>query len=444
MSYDDNNIAINKDRMIQTLQRLIRQPSVSATGEGIEECAGLVCDILQESGIDAKILQIDDKPPLVYGEVSKNHSKTILFYNHYDVQPAEPLESWKYPPFEGRIEDGKVYGRGATDDKGELASRIEAVRSLIEADKLNCNIKFAIEGDEENGSRYIPLYLKKYHSMLKCDGIVWEYGYVDDKDRPVIGLGMKGMLYMTLKAQGPKRDVHSGMAPIVQNPIWRLVGALSTLATPNGRITIPGWYNDTQPLTRDEINIVNAMPFDEKGIKKDLGIPEFVHDKNTQSAKRDLTEVATCNIAGIISGYTGNGTKTVLPSTATAKIDLRLLPGMIPSRQSDILRKHLDAHGFGDISMEMEHGQNGIRASPSHPFVHAVQKAADMAYGSHILNVMYPETGPIWQFSNTLDAPCVLIGGTYIHSRLHSPNEFARIDLLEKTANTMVALLQIA
>lgn len=431
---------INKDRMIQTLQSLIRQPSVSATGEGIQECASLVHDTLQESGINAKVLRVDGHAPLVYGEIDGGHPKTILFYNHYDVQPAEPLELWEHPPFGGNIHDGRVYGRGATDDKGELAARIEAVRSMVESGRLHCNVKFAIEGDEENGSRGIPSYLKRYGEMLKCDGVVWEFGYVDNKDIPMVGLGMKGMLYMTLRAQGPKRDIHSGMAPIIQNPIWRIVGALSVLATPDGRIIIPGWYKDAQPLSQDEIDIIDVMPFDESTLKEDLGVSKFIHE-DTNSAKRDLVEVATCNIAGVVSGYTGDGTKTVLPSVATAKLDLRLLPGMVPDVQSRILREHLCKCGFTDISIIAEHGQRGIRASPSHPFVQAVRKAADAAYGTHILNVMYPETGPIWQFSDTLKAPCVLVGGTHIHSHIHSPDEFARIDLLEKTAGTMIHLL---
>lgn len=432
---------INRYRMIQTLQSLIRQPSVSSTGEGIEECANLVHNTLQENGIDSKMLHMEGHAPLIYGEINKGLPRTVLFYNHYDVQPVEPLDMWEHPPFGGNIHDNKVYGRGATDDKGELVARIEAVRSLAESDGLQYNVKFAIEGEEENGSRGIPSYLKKYGKMLKCDGIVWEFGYVDNNDTPIVGLGMKGMLYVTLKAQGPKRDIHSGMAPIIQNPIWRLVGALSVLATPDGRITIPDWYKHAQPFSQDETDIINMMPFDEGTIKEEFGVSGFVQDVNTESVKQDLTKVATCNIAGIISGYTGDGTKTILPSVATAKLDLRLLPGMVPSVQSRMLQEYLHMRGFGDISISTEHGQRGIRASPSHTFVQAVRKAVDAAYGRHILNVMYPETGPIWQFSNALNAPCVLVGGTHIHSHMHSPNEFARIDLLEKTASTMMHLL---
>ncbi|MXX21165.1 MAG: M20/M25/M40 family metallo-hydrolase [Cenarchaeum sp. SB0665_bin_23] len=430
---------INRDRMIQTLQSLIRQPSVSATGEGIQECVNLIHDTLHESGINAKTLYMEGHAPLVYGEIDGDHPKTILFYNHYDVQPAEPLELWEHPPFGGSIQDGKVYGRGATDDKGELVARIEAVRSLAESGNLHCNVKFVIEGDEENGSRGIPSYLKRYGSMLKCDGVVWEFGYVDNNDTPIVGLGMKGMLYMTLRARGPRRDIHSGMAPIIQNPIWRIVGALSVLASPTGRVTIPNWYRDAQPLTQDEIDIVDDMPFDEDALKDELGISKFIQEG--KSVKRELVDVATCNIAGIVSGYTGEGTKTVLPSAATAKLDMRLLPGMVPDVQLRMLREHLYRCGFGDVKTNAEHGQRGIRAPPSHPFVQAVRNAVDATYGRHILNVMYPETGPIWQFSDTLKVPCVLVGGTHIQSRIHSPNEFARIDLLEKTADTMVNLL---
>ena len=435
------NPQINTKRMVAALTRMVRQPSVSATGQGIPECAALTRDILEENGIGARLLSAGDVAPLVYGEIDMGRPRTVLFYNHYDVQPAEPLDLWEHPPFGGVVSDGKVYGRGATDDKGELAARIEAVRTLADAGKLGCNVKFAVEGNEENGSVGMSRYLNKYKGLLGCDGIVWEFGYVNDADVPIVGLGMKGMLYATLGARGPGRDIHSGMAPIVQSPAWRLVSALASLAGPDGRIKIPDWYEGAQPLTPREREMLEAMPLDADSLKKDMGITEFVLGQDEAGARQDLAEVATCNIAGIWSGHTGEGTKTVLPSVATAKLDLRLVPGMDPQAQAGRLRRHLDKSGFADVSMQVEHGQRGIRASPSHPFVRAVIRAADAAFGSHLLNIMYPETGPIWQFSTILGAPCVLVGGSHVHSRMHSPNEFARIDLLEKTARAIIHVL---
>lgn len=427
--------------MVAGLQRLIKQPSISSTGEGIEECAALVAEMLEDIGIQSRILTVSGHAPLVYGHLSSGGDNTVLFYNHYDVQPAEPLEMWKYPPFGGTVENGRVYGRGSADDKGELVSRMEAVRTLSESGDLSCDVKFVIEGEEENGSLGIPAYLDKYGGMMACDGVVWEFGYVDESDRPVIGLGMKGMMYVEMTARGPGRDLHSGTAPLVQNAAWRLVGALSTLATDDGRIRIPGWYAEAQPISEEEAGAIRRMPYDADSVKRDLGIERFVRNQNAQQAKKDLAGIATCNIAGIWSGYTGDGTKTVLPSRASAKLDLRLVSGMDPQVQWRRLQDHLRRHGYGDVEIRLIHAEPGIRTSPDHPFVRAVRNAADGAYGTHVLSVTYPETGPIWHFSTKLHAPCILAGGTPMRTPLHAPNEYARIDYMEKTAKMIIGLL---
>ena len=432
---------VDTARMVANLQRLIKQPSVSATGEGIEECAALVAEMLEETGVQSRILTIPGHAPIVYGHLATGGRNTILFYNHYDVQPAEPLEMWDHPPFEGAVEDGRVYGRGSADDKGELVSRMEAVRALSESGDLSCDVKFVIEGEEENGSLGIPAYLDRYGEMMSCDGVVWEFGYVDEADRPVIGLGMKGMIYVEMTAQGPGRDLHSGTAPLVQNAAWRLVGALSTMASDDGRIRIPDWYAEAQTLAKEEVGAIRQMPYDADSVKEDFGIERFVRNQDVQQAKEDLAGVATCNISGMWSGYTGDGTKTVLPSRASAKLDLRLVSGMDPHIQWNRLQDHLRRHGYEDIKTKLVHAEPGIRTSPDHPFVRAVRDAADDAYGGHVLSVTYPETGPIWYFSTKLQAPCILAGCTPVRTPLHAPNEYARIDYMEKTAKMMVGLL---
>lgn len=436
--------AIRTDRMVADLQRMIRQPSVSATGQGIAECARLVCDILEECGVRSRLLEVPGHAPLVYGEArsESNPDRTVLFYNHYDVQPAEPVELWDHPPFAGEIDGGRVYGRGATDDKGELAARMEAVRALLESGDPPCNIKFVIEGEEENGSTGIPAYLDRYGRMMSCDGIIWEFGYVDAADRPIIGLGVKGMLFAELRARGASRDLHSGMAPVIQNAAWRLTGALSTLAGPDGRIRIPSWYDGIKPLSEEDRRLLEAMPYDAESVKSDTGVERFVLDQDEAQAKEDLAGVATCNIAGLWSGYTGDGTKTVLPSEATAKLDLRILPGMDPAVQADRLKRHLADGGYGDIGVTILHAAPGSRTSPAHPFVGVVRKAADAAYGTHVLSIIYPETGPLWHFATRLGAPCVLAGGTHVHSPIHAPDEWTRIDLLERTSRMMVSVLE--
>ena len=212
--------------LISDLQKLIQQPSVSAKNEGIEECAKLVKTILKSSGLKSEILRLKKGvAPIVFAEIKskKNPDKTLMFYNHYDVQPAEPFDLWDDPPFSGKIIGNKIFGRGASDDKGELITRIKAVESYLKTyGDVPCNIKFVIEGEEENGSENIERYLKKYKKKFACHGVVWEFGYVDQKNRPIIGLGMKGLLYVELIAKESVRDVHSSFAVIIKNPAWKL------------------------------------------------------------------------------------------------------------------------------------------------------------------------------------------------------------------------------
>ena len=226
----------NMNMLIKDLCVLIRQPSVSAKNQGIKKCASLVKNTLKKSGINAEILSMKDYSPIVYGEVKskKNPNKTLLFYNHYDVQPVDPVELWDEDPFSGKIKGNKIYGRGSSDDKGELITRIRAVTSFLKVTgDVPCNVKFVIEGEEETGSAHIEEYLKKYRKKFSCDGVIWEFGHVDSKNRPIIDLGMKGLLYVELSLRESKMDAHSSLAVLIKNPAWRLVEALKTLRGSN-------------------------------------------------------------------------------------------------------------------------------------------------------------------------------------------------------------------
>jgi acetylornithine deacetylase/succinyl-diaminopimelate desuccinylase-like protein len=227
----------NMKGLLLDLQSLIRQPSVSAKNEGLEECARLVGKIMKNSGIKSEILYLGKGvPPVVYGEVrsKQNPSKTILFYNHYDVQPAEPFELWDDKPFSGKIKGNKIFGRGAADDKGELITRIKAVKSYLKAHgDVPCNVKFLVEGEEEIGSMHVEKYLKKYKNKLECDGVIWEFGYVDEKNRPIISLGMKGLLYVELSAIESVRDAHSSLAVIIKNPDKKIESDVFGFSSPN-------------------------------------------------------------------------------------------------------------------------------------------------------------------------------------------------------------------
>ena len=433
------------DDLVSDLQMLIRQPSVSAKNEGIEECANLVQKLLIDSGIKSEILRLKKGvAPIVYGEVKskQNPSKTLMFYNHYDVQPAEPFDLWDDPPFSGTRKANKIFGRGATDDKGELITRIKAVEACLKTTgDVPCNIKFVIEGEEETGSAHIEEYLKKYKKKFSCDGVIWEFGYVDAENRPIIGLGMKGLLFVELSVRESVRDVHSSLAVLIKNPAWRLIEAVSTLRDSDGKILIKDWYKEVTPFSKNDLKIIRKEPFDEDVFRKEFGIKSFVGGKRGMNAKKAMVGGATCNIAGFVSGYTGDGAKTVLPGEALVKIDFRLIPKMVPSKQVSRLKKHLKSKGFSDVKIKVFHDEAAARIDSSNPFVSDVKGAADKAFGKSILNISNAGTGPMHPFVGILNAPCISVGSTYMFSRIHSPNEFARIDLLKKTTKCMCLIM---
>ena len=433
------------DELVSDLQMLIRQPSVSAKNEGIEECAVLVQKLLKKSGVKSEILRLKKGvAPIVYGEIKskQNHKKTLMFYNHYDVQPAEPFDLWDDPPFSGTKKGNKIFGRGATDDKGELITRIKAVEACLKTTgDVPCNIKFVIEGEEETGSAHIEEYLKKYKKKFSCDGVIWEFGYVDAKNRPIIGLGMKGLLFVELSVKESIRDAHSSLAVLIKNPAWRLIEAVNTLRNSDGKVLIKDWYKEVSSFSKNDLKIIQNEPFDENVFKKEFGIKSFVGNKKGMAAKKALVGGATCNIAGFVSGYIGDGAKTVLPGSALVKIDFRLIPKMDPKKQVLRLKNHLKSKGFSDVDIKVYHGEAAARTDSSHPFVSQVKDAADKSFGKSILNVSNAGTGPMYPFVEILNTPCISIGSTYMFSRIHSPNEFARIDLLKKTTKCMCEIM---
>ena len=444
--------------LISDLQTLIRHPSVSAKRQGLVDCAKGVADIMGKAGIKSQVLYFDSvrpennndyfpPPPIVYGEVkskSNPDGKTILFYNHYDVQPEDPVELWDADPFSGKIEGDRIFGRGSADDKGELITRIKAVEYYLKkTGDVPCNVKYIVEGEEEIGSVHIEHYLTTYREKLKCDGVIWEFGYVNVDGRPIISLGMKGLLYVELIAKGPARDAHSSLAVLIENPAWRLIRALNTLRDDNGKILIRDWYKDVRQFTPEELCTLSRDSFDEHEFKKEYQIRTFVNNVAGIDAIKALVGMATCNIAGLTSGYTGEGAKTVLPAVATAKLDFRLVPNMIPEKQFSRLKDHLKEKGFdNDIEAKIIHGEAAVRTSINDPFVKQVEESANEIFGSSVISISSAGTGPMYPFVNILNAPCISIGSTYVFSRIHSPNEFARIDFLNKTTKCIGRIME--
>ena len=448
------------DSLILDLQRLIRQPSVSAKKQGITECASLVADIMDRAGIHSQILHLDhnicdgrhdddsNANPIVYGEAKSKanpNGKTILFYNHYDVQPEDPIELWDKDPFSGKVEGNYIFGRGASDDKGELITRIKAVEYFLKmTGDVPCNVKFIVEGEEEIGSKNISQYLTQYKDMFACDGIIWEFGYVDEKDIPIISLGMKGLLYVELVAKGPSRDAHSSLAVLIENPAWNLIKALNSMRDSAGRILVKDWYNEVRDFSAQDISLIEQEPFNEESFKKEYSIEKFVDNISGAETRKALAGNPTCNIAGILSGYIGEGAKTVLPAEAIAKLDFRLVPDMVPEKQLERIKKHLKENGFkeNEIAVKFIHGEAAARVSATDPFVNIVQEAAKEIFGSVITSVSSAGTGPMHSFIEILKSPCVSVGSTYVYAKIHSPNEFARVDLLNNATKCICNIME--
>jgi acetylornithine deacetylase/succinyl-diaminopimelate desuccinylase-like protein len=453
-------VETRKEDLIADLQSLIRQRSVSARKQGLEQCAAVVAGIMIKAGINTRILNLpkdgnlDDPssaaPPIVYGEVKTKRktngpARTLMFYNHYDVQPEDPIELWEHDPYEGVIEGEYIYGRGSSDDKGELVTRIKAVEYYLKCfGDVPCNIKFLIEGEEEIGSVHIGKYLARYHDEFSCDGVIWEFGYVNEQNIPIITLGMKGLLFVELTAVGPNRDAHSSLAVLIENPAWRLVQALNKLIDSTGKILINDWYKEVRNLTESEKAFLQTESFDEIRFKTEYGINSFLNNVQGTEIQKALVSMPTCNIAGMISGYTGEGAKTIIPSTANVKIDFRLVPEMNPLIQFERLKKYLAENGFDERSLKVRflHGEAASRTNVNDPFVDSVSESAREVYGDAKISVSSPATGPMDSFSKNLNVPCISIGSTFIYSKMHSPNEFARTDLLLKTTKCMCGIME--
>ena len=414
--------------------RLASQPSVSARKEGIEECAQLVEKMLKEIGATTKVLKMDGVAPLIYGEVKSTKSKkTVMFYNHYDVQPEEPLELWKSPPFKPEIRDGRIYGRGVADDKGELVSRLKLVESYIKTSgEPPCNVKFCFEGEEETGSVHLGDYIEKNSDLFKADAVIWEFGTVDLQGRPKVTLGVKGMIYLEFVMKSLSQDAHSSYAAVLPSAPWRMVRMLNALKDENERVLVPGWYDQVETLGEEETSVLNGVPFDGAEFKKTYGAKEFVGNINDSQAKKALVQRPTGNIAGIWSGYQGPGSKTVLPKEVHVKMDFRLVPEQDPQDLWDKMRKYLDDKGYADVEMQLESMEPAARTSYKDPFAQAAIKAAAKVYQKEpVVELSSPGTGPLYLFTRRYKMPSVDIGVSAEDSGIHAPNENLRLDLLQ-------------
>ncbi|OGO02560.1 MAG: hypothetical protein A2Y59_02250 [Chloroflexi bacterium RBG_13_52_14] len=434
------------DEAIVDLKRLCRQASISAQGGGMAEMAQLTAQMLREYNVSPQILPVPGSSyPVVYGEIKGASPVTLLFYNHYDVQPPEPLELWTTQPFEPDLREGKLFARGVSDNKGDIAARLLALRAFLKAKgKLPISVKFVIEGEEEIGSPHLAKFVERNQQLLKADACIWECGGMNWKNQPTISLGVKGILYVQIEARGALQDVHSSMGTIVPNPAWRLVWALASLKDMDENIRIAGFYEQVKPPTSQETDAIRTMPSDEEEIKESLGLKKFVKGVTGFDYRSRHILEPILNICGMESGYTGQGSKTVLPCVAHAKLDFRLVPNQRPDDILKKLRKHLDSHGFADITIApTTEGENPSRTPIDSHFVGIVVQAARDVYGMEpVIVPSMSGSGPMYSFTNTLGLPTALIGVSYAGSRAHAPDEHIRMADFILGAKHIAALLE--
>lgn len=434
-----NYIDAHLDSSIKALKKLVSIPSVAAKGEGIDEAAELVERMLADVGLETQIHETSGSP-VVTGWLDVGAKRTLLFYDHYDVQPAEPFDLWDSPPFEPEIREERLWGRGVADNKGDTTSRIWTIKAFKETGtELPVNIKFVIEGEEEIGSVHLSEYTEKNKDFITADAGIWEFGGADIKGIQEAWLGLKGIFFVELEVERLSRNMHSSLACVLPSAAFRLVWALNSLRDENNRILIEGFYDNIKPLSNGELDAIEKVDLHEEELKEVYAIDEYLNGLTGTELKKAYYGNPSCNICGITCGYQGKGSMTVLPAKASVKIDFRLVEGMHPDDIHKKLRKHLDQHGFSDVKVTYFEGYPAAKTPIEHPFVKIVASANKQVFGDLVVHPTSPGSGPLYLFNDYV--PMVSIGcGDYL-GKAHSPNESIAIDNYRRAQHRIVAIM---
>ena len=431
------------DRFVGMLGDLCAIPSVAAQGQGIDPCATRVAELLSAVGLDAQLIATAGNP-VVYAEAKGTRDTTLLCYNHYDVQPAEPFDLWHSDPFTMTRKDNLLIARGVADDKGELVSRIAAIAAVKHVlGEIPVGIKFLIEGEEEIASPNLAPFIHANVDRLKADACVWEFGTHNADGVPISYLGLRGICYLEISVETAKIDTHSGIAgSILPNAAWRLVWALNSLKDQDERIQLPNFYESVIAPTARDMELLAALPDSDEEMQELFGNTMFLKNASGVELRRREIFEPTCTICGITTGYQGAGQKTVLPARASAKVDFRLVPDQKPEDVVKQLRAHFDAHGFSDIHITVVGAGRPARTAPDHPLVQSLVDSAKDVYGREpLIWPMSGGSGPNYLFSHDIGVPIVTLGVGYSGSRIHAPNENIRINDFRNGMRHMAALL---
>lgn len=441
-SYIENN----RNRFFEELFSLIRIPSVSAHKHRqpeILQCANRWKELLLQAGVDAVEIMETAGNPVVYAYKNVDSSApTILIYGHYDVMPAEPLELWVSPPFEPEIRDNHIFARGADDDKGQSFMHAKAFEYLVRNNELKYNVKFLLEGEEEIGSPSLEAFCAQNKTLLACDYILVSDTSMLSADLPSITTGLRGLAYWQIEATGASRDLHSGIfGGAVANPINELSKILASLTNNDGEVTIPGFYDAVEKISETEKALIAQIPFNEEEYKQNLNVTELYGEKGYSTIERTGIR-PTLDICGIWGGYTGEGSKTVLPSKAYAKLSARLVPNQISHEISELVANHIlkIAPSHIQVKVEFLHGAESYVC----PIDSNAYKAAEAAYNTVFGKKPLPvrrggSIGVIPIFEKHLQVKPLLMGFGLESNAIHSPNENFPVDMFEKGIETIVA-----
>jgi acetylornithine deacetylase/succinyl-diaminopimelate desuccinylase-like protein len=416
---------------IERLQAICRMPSVAARGTGMRSMAEAVEQMLQRVGVGTRSFRMGTGYPIIYGECGSG-PRTFVIYGHYDVQPVGQLTEWSAGPFAASIIDGKLFARGASNSKGDLVARVAAVEAYQKTfGKLPVGLRFVVEGEDGIGSPSLYRFTSEHPDLLNADGCIWDEGYRDTKERPVISLGFKGITFLELWAHGPRSDLHSKWGAIVPNPAWRLVQALATITSPKGVITIDGFSSYLAPISDEDAEALKNIELDEAGLKREFRIGNWVRAMKGPALVKEHIFGPTCTICGIQTGHTEAGPKTVLPGRAMARLDFRLVPDLTPELIVKLLREHLDVRGFKDIEI-VELGSAPLAKAPAKSIVaRSVIDSATEIYGvPALVYPMDPSSGPVGAVCgvSTPATPVASFGTSYSGSSPHGPDENIRLD----------------
>ncbi len=433
----------NLARYVEELTEFAGIPSHASDAGAIAEAARWLCAALARRGVDAQILPTLGKP-VVVGKIGAG-SNAVLLYNHYDVQPPGLEQAWTSPPFAPTQRDGKLYARGAIDDKGEIVARLAAL-DLLRArhgDDIPLVLTFFAEGEEESGSPNLEPFIREHRELLAADACIWEAGQVDDGGRPQVWLGVRGLLYVELIVTTMKHDAHSGWAHALPSAPWRLIEALATLRDARGNVQIDGFNDGLIGPSDAQRALLKAMPDEAPGYRAEYGIDRLAGDRSGY-ALREAVFAPTCNISGIWSGHTEDGMKTVTPAHAYARLDFRLAPGQDPQVCFNALRAHLDARGFNDVAVQpLDRGQRAACSDPEHPFVAlAIEVLREHYAAEPLVSPLVGGTGPAAHVANHLGMPFASIGCSYPGGRKHAPDENIRLSDFIRGAAAIADILE--